>query len=262
MVETSPQSLNVTSNEPFSLICTVRAEHEGNPVSTIIQWICINPSSDNAPGMKTVLEGPSVFDNSSEPQYGSGISSSPLDPFLTSTVAVGIAIESGTFIYRCEATALNTTSFSDSTVFVKVAGIFMLLNPLLLITVSTTQISTTTSQVISSSITQTFSAHTVTSISSMTTTKGSSTSPFTSILTSSISSSSVSSNSFIEVTTTTVSGKISSKRVSNSSVASNTPEVEIMNTSTSAIAPGSPVILCCVVLSCVFIMKQKKRGCW
>ena len=107
MVNTSPQSLNVTSDEPFSLNCTVRAEHEGNPVNTIIQWIHIDPSSDNAPGMKTALEGPSVFDNSSEPQYGSGISSSTLDQFLTSTVldyqAIGVAIESGTFIYRCEA---------------------------------------------------------------------------------------------------------------------------------------------------------------
>ena len=119
MVKTSPQSLNVTSNEPFSLNCTVRAEHEGNPVNTVIQWIRI---SDNAPGMKTVLEGPSVFDNSSEPEYVSGLSSSPLDQFLTSTVleyqVVEVAIESGTLIYHCEATALNTTSFSDTTVFV------------------------------------------------------------------------------------------------------------------------------------------------
>ena len=140
MVKTSPQSLNVTSNEPFSLNCTVRAEHEGNPVNTIIQWIRINPSSDNAPVMKTALEGPSVFDNSSEPQYGSGISSSTLDQFLTPAVleyqVVESVTESSTFIYRCEATALNTTSFSDSTVFVKkvkVAGIFMLLNSLLLL---------------------------------------------------------------------------------------------------------------------------------
>ena len=137
MVETSPQSLNVTSNEPFSLNCTVRAEHEGNPVNTVIKWIRI---SDNAPGMKTVLEGSSVFDNSSEPEYGSGLSSSPLDQFLTPAVleyqVVESVTESSTFIYRCEATALNTTSFSDSTVFVKkmkVAGIFMLLNSLLLL---------------------------------------------------------------------------------------------------------------------------------
>ena len=115
MVETSPQSLNVTSNEPFSLNCTVRAEHEGNPVNRIIQWIRIDPSSNK---MKTALEAPSV----SEPQYGSGLSSSPLDQFLTPAVleyqVVVVAIESGTFIYRCEATALNTTSFSDTTVFV------------------------------------------------------------------------------------------------------------------------------------------------
>ena len=136
MVETSPQSLNVTSNEPFSLNCTVRAEHEGNPVNTTIQWIHnIDLSSNNSPGMKTALEAPSVFDNSSEPEYGSGLSSSTLDQFLTPAVLeyqiVESVTESSIFIYRCEATALNTTSFSDSTVFVKkvkVAGIFMLLS--------------------------------------------------------------------------------------------------------------------------------------
>ena len=137
MVKTSPQSFNVTSDEPFSLNCTVRAEHEGNPVNTIIQWIHIDPSSNK---MKTALEDPSVFDNSSVPQYGSGLSSSPLDQFLTPAVleyqVVESVTESSTFIYHCEATALNTTSFSDSTVFVKkvkVAGIFMLLNSLLLL---------------------------------------------------------------------------------------------------------------------------------
>ena len=132
MVKTSPQSLNVTSNEPFSLNCTVIAEHEGNPVNTIIQWIHIDPSSNK---MKTALEDPSVFDNSSVPEYGSGLlSSSPLDqPAVLEYQIVESVTESSTFIYRCEATALNTTSFSDSTVFVKVAGIFMLLNPLLLL---------------------------------------------------------------------------------------------------------------------------------
>ena len=141
MVETSPQSHNGTSNEPFSLNCTVRAEHEGNPVNTIIQWIHnIDLSSNNSPGMKTALEAPSVFDNSSEPEYGSVLSSSTLDQFLTPAVleyqVVESVTESSTFIYNCEATALNTTSFSDSTVFVKkvkVVGIFMLLNSLLLL---------------------------------------------------------------------------------------------------------------------------------
>ena len=132
MVKTSPQSLNVTSNEPFSLNCTVITEHEGNPVNTIIQWIHTDPSSNK---MKTALEDPSVFDNSSVPEYGSGLlSSSPLDqPAVLEYQIVESVTESSTFIYRCEATALNTTSFSDSTVFVKVAGIFMLLNPLLLL---------------------------------------------------------------------------------------------------------------------------------
>ena len=115
MVKTSPQSLNVTSNKPFSLTCSVRAEHEGNPVNTIIQWIHIDPSSNK---MKTALEAPLV----SVPQYGSGLSSSTLDQFLTLAVleyqVVESVTESSTFIYHCEATALNTTSFSDTTVFV------------------------------------------------------------------------------------------------------------------------------------------------
>ena len=42
MVETSPQSLNVTSNEPFSLTCTVTAEHDEIPVNTTIEWIRIS----------------------------------------------------------------------------------------------------------------------------------------------------------------------------------------------------------------------------
>ena len=63
----------------------------------------------------------------------------------------------------------------------------------------------------------------------------------------------------IEVTTTTVSGKISSKRVTSSRVASNTPEVEIMITSTSGTAPGIPVILCCVCVQlCVYNETEEK----
>ena len=76
MVETSPQSLNVTSNEPFSLNCTVRAELDGNSVNA-------TTSNNNTPGKETVIEPSSVVVISSEPQYGSGLSSSPLDQFLT-----------------------------------------------------------------------------------------------------------------------------------------------------------------------------------
>ena len=116
MVETSPQSLNVTSNEPFSLNCTVRAELDGNSVNSLI---CITTSNNNTPGKETVIEPSSVVVISSEPQYGSGLSSSPLDQFLTPAVleyqVVESVTESSTFIYRCEATAL---SFSDTIVFV------------------------------------------------------------------------------------------------------------------------------------------------
>ena len=68
--------------------------------------------------MEPVTEQSPVFANSSEPQYGSDYSSAVL--------VVESAMESGTFIYRCEATALNTTSFNDTIVVVKeMPGIFM-----------------------------------------------------------------------------------------------------------------------------------------
>ena len=117
MVETSPQSLNVTSNQPFSLTCTVRAEFEPNPINAIIKWIRITPSNSKIEAVVSPVLP--------ESQYGSGYSS-PLDKFLTPAVlehhvAEGV-IESGAFIYRCVAKALNTTSFSDTTVFVEVVA--------------------------------------------------------------------------------------------------------------------------------------------
>ena len=110
MVETLPQSLNVTSNEPFSLTCTVRAEFDGNPVSTAIQWTRIT----SIHGMD---KQSSVLANSCE--SGSGFSSSTPEQFsAVAVVVVENSIETGISIYRCEATALNTTSFSDTTVVV------------------------------------------------------------------------------------------------------------------------------------------------
>ena len=46
VVETSPRSLNVTTNESFSLTCIVRGELGGHPLNTTIKWILV-PTSFN-----------------------------------------------------------------------------------------------------------------------------------------------------------------------------------------------------------------------
>ena len=95
----------------------MRVYFDGNPVNTTIKWIHIT-TSNLTHGMEPVTEQSPVVANSSEPQYGSDYSSAVL--------VVESAMESGTFIYRCEATALNTTSFNDTIVVVKeMPGIFM-----------------------------------------------------------------------------------------------------------------------------------------
>ena len=108
MVKTSPRSLNVTTNESFSLTCTVRGELGGHPLNTTIKWILV-PTSFN--GMET------VFNTYIREEYSSSLDQFPTPAVLEYQVVAG-TMKSGTFIYRCEATALNTTSFSDSTVFV------------------------------------------------------------------------------------------------------------------------------------------------
>ena len=114
MVETSPQSLNVTSNKPFTLTCTVKAEFGINTT------IHITHSSNNTAGMEAVLK------HFPESQYCSGYYSSTLDtPAVLEYLVEGLT-ESGKVIYRCGATALNTTTFSDTTIVVMkvVAGIY------------------------------------------------------------------------------------------------------------------------------------------
>ena len=148
MVETSPQSLNVTSNEPFSLTCTVRAEHDEIPVNTTIEWI---RTSSNFSGTVQLHEIYSTDDGFTQWGYynnsrceagslsGSGYGSSSgsgsgsgsgssLDAIYNIGVAVVVyesvlcTIENGTddmVNYRCKATLSNITSASDTSVLVE-----------------------------------------------------------------------------------------------------------------------------------------------
>ena len=155
MVETSPQSLNVTSNEPFSLTCTVRAEFDEIPVNTTIEWIRtssnffgtvqlhdINTENDgftqwsyynNSRCESGSLSGSASGSGSgsaSGSSSGSGSGSgSSLDAIYNIGVAVVVyesvlcTIENGTddmVNYRCKATLSNITSASDTSVLVEI----------------------------------------------------------------------------------------------------------------------------------------------
>ena len=153
MVEPSPQSLNVTSNKPFSLTCTVRAEHDEIPVNTTIEWI---RTSSNFSGTVQLHEITTENDGFTQWGYynnsrcesgslsgsgsgsGSGYGSSSgsgsgsgssLDAIYNIGVAVVVyesvlcAIENGTddmVNYRCKATLSNITSASDTSVLVEI----------------------------------------------------------------------------------------------------------------------------------------------
>ena len=138
MVETSPQSLNVTSNKPFSLTCTMRAEHDEIPVNTTIEWI---RTSSNFSGTVQLHEISTVtqwgyYNNSSCESgslSGSGSGSGfNLNSSLDAIYNIGVAVvvyesvlcttENGTVDmvnYRCKATLSNITSTSDTSVLVE-----------------------------------------------------------------------------------------------------------------------------------------------
>ena len=151
MVETSPQSLNVTSNEPFSLTCTVTAEFDEIPVNTTIEWI---RTSSNFSGTVQLHEISTENDGFTQWGYynnsrcesgslsGSGYGSSSgsgsasgfyLNSSLDAIYNIGVAVvvyesllcttENGTddvVNYQCKASLSNITSASDTSVLVEV----------------------------------------------------------------------------------------------------------------------------------------------
>ena len=132
MVETV-DSFNTTLNIPFSLNCNVTAELDGKLLNTTIEWIRINGTSD----MEDILESHECcpkalyFESSSGCKYdfrsgsgssgsGSGFSGSP--PAVFGYQSVLHRTENGTdsvVIYRCQATTMNITSYSDTTVYLE-----------------------------------------------------------------------------------------------------------------------------------------------
>ena len=132
---------NITLNIPFSLICNVRAEFDGRPLNTAIEWILFSSEGNGTSEVKEVLEMHECFpgtinllsvnESSSECEIdlgsvldfsgsGSGFSGSP--PAVFGYQSVLNRTENGTdtqVTYRCQATAMNVTRFSDTTVYVE-----------------------------------------------------------------------------------------------------------------------------------------------
>ena len=126
VVETVP-ALNTTVNDPFSLTCNIRAELDGHLLNTTIQWIRIfNPAN-----IKEILKSlrciPSDTNSLSANEgcgydYGSGSHFSSSLPAAHGYESVLHRTENGTdssVIYRCQAIALNITTYSDTTVYVE-----------------------------------------------------------------------------------------------------------------------------------------------
>ena len=140
MVET-PSSFSITLNIPFSLICNVRAELDGQLLNTTIEWILISSASNVTSEVDEVLQLHECFldtlnflsvnESSSECEIdlgsrsdfsGSGSGFSGSSPAVFSYLSVLHRTENGTdtqVTYRCQATAMNVTMFSDTTVYVE-----------------------------------------------------------------------------------------------------------------------------------------------
>ena len=137
MVET-PSSFSITLNIPFSLICNVRAELDGQLLNTTIEWILISSASNDTSEVDEVLQLHECFlnflsvnESSSECEIdlgsrsdfsGSGSGFSGSSPAVFGYQSVLHRTENGTdtqVTYRCQATVVNVTMFSDTTVYVE-----------------------------------------------------------------------------------------------------------------------------------------------
>ena len=133
ITETQPEVI-VHRNTLFSVVCTVVAEYDGQPLNTTITWTRITISPTNNTSIDSVLavqkyteREASVLNSSTNNDSGSGVNS---DHFSYSADLCGVSFKWGyrsvlnstenitnnTVIYRCTATTLGNTSFSDSTV--------------------------------------------------------------------------------------------------------------------------------------------------
>ena len=99
VVQTSPELLTTSHNIQFSVNCIARAEVDGKPLTVTIEWRRVTPSgtSELMPALYTTTGSP-------ERGYQSVLTTSENDSTDNTT------------IYRCTATALGYSSFSDTTV--------------------------------------------------------------------------------------------------------------------------------------------------
>ena len=122
MVETSPPFINTSSNNMlFKVICNVRAEYAGNPMDTTIEWTRISNNTINEPiqSHECTPKNPNCINatshehhsvNNSEERYGAGEFHYQNILHIAENGTIGV------IIYRCNATSLNITISSDTTV--------------------------------------------------------------------------------------------------------------------------------------------------
>ena len=122
VVETVP-SLNTTVNDPFSLTCNIRAELDGHPLNTTIQWIRIFNPANTKEILNSFKCTPSdIVNEGCGYDYGSGSHFSSSLTAAHGYESVLHTTENSTnspVIYRCQAIALNITTYSDTTVYVE-----------------------------------------------------------------------------------------------------------------------------------------------
>ncbi|CAI8012112.1 hypothetical protein GBAR_LOCUS7772, partial [Geodia barretti] len=102
----SPESLTTSPNNQFSVNCTARAEVDGQSIPVDIEWTRIDIFSQSGPSELM----PTLYTTTGSPERG-----------YQSVLTTSENDTGNTIIYRCTATTLGYSSFSDITILVEAA---------------------------------------------------------------------------------------------------------------------------------------------
>ncbi|CAI8012111.1 hypothetical protein GBAR_LOCUS7772, partial [Geodia barretti] len=100
----SPESLTTSPNNQFSVNCTARAEVDGQSIPVDIEWTRIDIFSQSGPSELM----PTLYTTTGSPERG-----------YQSVLTTSENDTGNTIIYRCTATTLGYSSFSDITILVE-----------------------------------------------------------------------------------------------------------------------------------------------
>ena len=128
VVVTSPNSLTVSPNEPFTVNCTARAELDGHLLNMDIEWkrIAISALADDPKTTSSKncqvsekLKAES-FTSKMLPDLGSGSGSGEAPSEIGHQIGLNKMEDDTTniIIYRCIARTIYNSNFSDTAIFV------------------------------------------------------------------------------------------------------------------------------------------------